>query len=250
MPEPTAQEQADWKRTQGSKPYPGSPEPIAGRCAANVVGQNKGLRDIGATTARYCKRYCGSGTDHVGIGTCSWHLGNTVPHIRNAERVKLEKDYQSLSSRLKDAVAPGEPEVMMAKMAGIAWEWYQFMIGKMDEIEDSLVNTDNAGVEHSRALLEAFERAGAQSFEIIKFMAQHKLAERLVALEEHQARYIATIFLDIINDYRLPLADGDREYAKKRFALGMEKAGSQLTPSWAAAEDIIDAVSYPEGHAG
>lgn len=246
MPELTPDELTRWRQTQGTKPVPGNPDPVAGKCNADIKTQNKGLRDIGCETSRYCGHGAGWGTTHKGFGHCKFHLGNTVNHVRGAAREKFDKEFQSLSSRLKTAVAPGEPEVMMAKMAGIAWEWYMFMIEQMDTIQQSLTYDDRAGIEHTRALLEAMERASIQAFEIVKFMATHSLKERLVALEEHQARAVANIFLTVINDYRIELSDDDRDFAKKQFALGMEKAGAELAPSWASAENILDAIVVEE----
>jgi hypothetical protein len=45
-------------------------------CGAQRMGQPKGVT---------CKRVAGAGTDHLGTGTCSRHLGNTANHRTAAE---------------------------------------------------------------------------------------------------------------------------------------------------------------------
>ena len=144
-----------WESHYPDIKIPGSAEPLEGKCGAKVT--SKEAREIGIT--RYCTKKAGMGTDHLGEGTCKWHLGATMRHTRGAVQRKMQKELVALSDRLEQPEPIGPPEVEAWILASKMKQWTLILEEKMNELNGILEVTDKAGVEHVRALIEVMERA-------------------------------------------------------------------------------------------
>lgn len=68
-----------------------------------------------------CTLFAGWGTDHVGIGRCKLHGGNTPSHRRKAQRVELER--QMVTFGMPIDVSPAEALLWLVRAASghVAW---------------------------------------------------------------------------------------------------------------------------------
>lgn len=230
----TPEEMRRWKQRMGDAKVRGSPEPVPGKCGAKINRQNKVFRELDIRTPRYCTWPAGRGTTHLGYGTCKKHLGNTVTHIRGAQRKIVADDFKkTLAKRIEHADMVAEPEVVMAKLAAMAGAYLEFLTEKMKTIQNNPVSTDVSGVERSRAIAEAWERSLVLTRDTVQFMMKHGLAERMVALEEHQARTIAQAVLEILYSPRLALPEEKIDLFKEMLRFKIEGYAAQLKPTWA-----------------
>ena len=230
----TPEEMRRWRERMGDQKVRGSPEPIPGRCGAQINRQNKILRDLEITTPRYCMRPAGAGTDHLGYKTCKTHLGNVKTMVRSAQREIVAQEFKkTLAERIGDADLIAEPEVVMAKLAAMAGAYLEVLTEQMAFIEGQMVTTDISGVERSRAIMEAWERAHTLVRDTVAFMMKHGLKERLVQLEEHQAYTLARAVLEILNNPQLELTEAQVDLFKSEFRAVVEQHSAGLEPSWA-----------------
>jgi hypothetical protein len=123
-------------------------------------------------------------------------------------------------------------------------QWSLILENKMDELNDMLATTDEAGIEHVRALVEILERAWERYQHALEFMMKYDLRKRVLELEEHQAQLVGQAFMAIILNQTLSLNEGQIELARNLFAQQMHALGPALEPSWAMgvvieAEEVI-----------
>ena len=144
-----------WGELHPDEKLPGSAEPLEGKCGARL--KNKELKELGIT--RYCYKTAGMGTNHLGAGTCKWHLGNTAKHTTGAVQTVMKKELATLSEQLGEPTPLGPPEVEAFQLASKMKQWTLILEDKMSELNGILEVTDKAGVEHVRALIEVMERA-------------------------------------------------------------------------------------------
>src|SRR5580658_10055930 len=72
----------------------GTDGPLEGRCGAlksERAGPNKNGR---GNPSKWCTLPAGWGTEHVGVGTCKHHLGNTEKHVKAAQPVMAAQAVQ------------------------------------------------------------------------------------------------------------------------------------------------------------
>lgn len=137
---------------------PGRGAPDRPRCGAKK-------RDGSGDT---CKRGAGQGTDHVGIGRCSLHGGNTPAHVVAAERVVAERAVDTLRSKLRrfDEFDGSDIDYRAEALRLIAfWKWraseYGRLLGEAYAAAERLRQAHEAGV-----LLLAGQDDGGESDEL------------------------------------------------------------------------------------
>ena len=224
-----------WSGHYPDKKIPGSESPLDGKCGAKVT--SKELRELGIT--RYCIKTAGMGTDHLGEGTCKWHLGATLKHTKTAVRKQMNKELMALSERLGQPDPIGPPEVEAWMLASKMKQWSLILEEKLVELNGILEVTDKAGVEHTRALIEIIERAWERYQGALEFMMKYDLRKRVIELEEHQANLVGAAFMAIILSQDLKLSEAQIEMARNMFAKSLNELGGDLEPSWI--HNIIDA---------
>jgi hypothetical protein len=213
---------------------PGSSEPLEGKCGAKIT--SKEAREI--NLVRYCTKKAGMGTDHLGEGTCKWHLGSTMRHTRGAVNRLMKQELTALSERLEQPEPIGPPEVEAWLLASKMKQWTLILEEKMSELNGIMEVTDKAGVEHVRALIEVMERAWERYQNALEFMLKFDLKKRVIELEEHQANLVGAAFMAIILSRDLKLSESQIEIARNMFVQKLTELGGDLEPSWM--RDIID----------
>jgi hypothetical protein len=211
-------------------------EPAEGKCGAKL--RSKPLRELGIV--RYCGKTAGMGTNHLGEGTCKWHLGNTSNHVKGAIQVVMQKELMTLSERLGEPEPLGPPEVEAFVLASKMKAWSLAIEEKMAELNGILEVTDKAGIEHVRALIEVLERAWERYQRALEFMLKFSLQERIVALEERQAAMIGAAFMAIILSQDLKLSEKQIDVARTMFSQKMSELGPDIEPTWASAIINVD----------
>jgi len=224
-----------WAEHYPDKKIPGISKPVEGKCGARL--RNKEIKEL--EIIRYCNKTAGMGTDHLGEGTCKWHLGNSAKHTRGAVRVKMKKELVTLSEKLGQPTPLGPPEVEAFQLASKMKTWTLILEEKMGELNGILEVTDKAGIEHVRALIEVMERAWERYQGALEFMMKYDLRKRVIELEEHQANLVGAAFMAIILSKDLKLSESQIEAARTMFANSMIELGGEMEPSWASG--IVDA---------
>lgn len=206
MGEFTDEEIALWTTHQAGKPIPGSAEPEEGKCGAILNGQNKGMRDLGIQTLRYCKRTAGWGTEHSGIGCCKYHLGNAPKHEIAAVRSQVLDRLQERRSLMENPPPLRHWTVELELMARRAKAW-------RDLIDDELLNrtqlftTTQTGKEEEIALINTAREASRDFSQLIQFVSKMDLANKKLELQREQAVAIANVVLKVCLDSSLGLSD-------------------------------------------
>jgi hypothetical protein len=224
-----------WAEHYPDQKIPGVSEPVEGKCGARL--RNKEIKELGII--RYCNKTAGMGTDHLGEGTCKWHLGNSAKHTRGAVRVKMKKELVTLSEKLGEPTPLGPPEVEAFQLASKMKTWTLILEEKMGELNGILEVTDKAGIEHVRALIEVMERAWERYQGALEFMMKYDLRKRVIELEEHQANLVGAAFMAIILSKDLKLSESQIDIARQMFSNSMIELGGEMEPSWASG--IVDA---------
>jgi len=219
-----------WANHHPDRKLPGTETAEEGKCGARL--RSTDLKELGIV--RHCGNKAGKGTDHVGIGTCKFHLGSTKKHVQSAVRVEAEIELRTLSEKLGDGEPLGNPEIEAWELARKTKQWSLILESKMDELNDTLVTEDEAGIEHARALIEILERAWERYQSMLEFLLKHDLRKRVLELEEHQARLVGQAFMAIILSQDLKLSEAQVDIARNMFAGQMQKLGPALEPTWAA----------------
>jgi hypothetical protein len=88
-------------------------------CGANLKAQG-----------RTCRNVAGKGTDHLGIGRCSRHGGNTPNHVANARELQAREACQHLGIPI--TVDPGLALLEEVATARGAEEFYAAMVAQLD----------------------------------------------------------------------------------------------------------------------
>ena len=228
-------EEEIWLQHYPDKKMPGVSVPQEGKCGAKL--RNKELKELGIV--RYCNKTSGMGTEHLGEGTCKWHLGNTINHTRSAVHVKMQKEIVNLSQKLGEPVPLGPPEVEAFQLASKMKTWTLILEDKMSELNGILEVTDKAGIEHVRALIEVMERAWERYQGALEFMMKYDLRKRVIELEEHQANLVGAAFMAIILSKDLKLSESQIDIARQMFSTSMIELGGEMEPRWASG--IVDA---------
>lgn len=223
-----------WESVYPDTKMPGNAEPVEGKCNARV--RDKRLKDL--DLVRYCNKTAGMGTTHFGEGTCKFHLGATLNHVKSAVKVQMTKELATLSERLGEATPIGPPEVEAWMLASKMKQWSVMLEQKLDELNGMVATTDKGGVEHARALIEIMERAWERFQSALEFMMKYDLRKRVIELEEHQANLVGAAFMAIILSQDLKLSETQIDIARNLFASKMREMGPEIEPTWAS--NIVD----------
>jgi hypothetical protein len=208
---------------------PGSAEPLEGKCGARM--RDKRAKELGLE--RFCQQRSGKNTPTVGQEgvRCSLHGGATKSHQKAAVEKVMSKEFVTITEKLGDLTPLGPPEVEAFQLATKAKRWLEYVEGQMGALGE-LANTDRAGIEHARAVVEIFERAMDRMQNYLAFALKFNLASRVVELEERQARLIAQAYISIILSQEMKLSEKQVATAREMFAEKMTELGPSLVPTW------------------
>jgi len=206
MPELTDEEATLWATHQPGKPIPGNPEPVDGKCNALLNGQNKGLRELGIQTERYCGRDAGWGTDHKGQGCCKYHLGNAPKHEIAAVRAYVLDKLEKRRALMENPPPLRHWTVELELEARRAKAWASLIDSELLNRTD-LFTITQTGKEEEIALIVTAREAHKDFTELVKFVSKMDLANKKLELQQEQARAIAAVVLGVCLDSSLSLTD-------------------------------------------
>lgn len=206
MPDLTPEEQTLWDQHQPGKKVPGSPEPIEGKCAAKLNGQNKGLRSLGIKTLRYCTLPKGGQTDHEGFGNCKYHLGATTKQELEAVKTQVLTLVEKRRAAMENPPTIRDWTIELDIMAR---EMKAFMVIARDDLlkRSSLYTTTQTGEEKEIALVNTYREAVRDFNDILKHVAKMDLKERQLQLKLNHVRAIAAVVKKVVLDSSLGLDD-------------------------------------------
>jgi|SRR5215472_7142785 len=145
-----------------------------------------------------CRRGAGWGTNHIGIGRCKTHMGNTKPHRANA----IKQEAMNFMGAPKD-INPLDAIVWCIRITAGEVEWLSTEIAKVPMnlwIEEAYVGKQMNVLQRARA--DAQDRLVRYSRDAI----QLGLAERAVRLAENFGLMIARLLENIAGELQLTRA--------------------------------------------
>lgn len=239
MGELTDEEALLWATHQPGKPIPGSPEPLEGKCGALLNGQNKGMRDLGIQTPRYCTQTAGKGTEHRGVGCCKWHLGNAPKHEIAAVRSQVLERLEQRRALMENPPPLRHWTVELELLARRAKAW-------MNLIDDELLNrTDlftitQTGKEEEIALIVTAREAHKDFSELVKFVSKMDIEGKKIELRKEQARLLAQHILEVCLDSSIGLDDEQADRVRDLLKAKLIKLTPILDDTFNI-DDVIDA---------
>ena len=238
-----AEQLAVWAQWYPNRKIPGSYEPLEGKCGSRLI--KKELRDL--DLVRRCTQRSGAGTEHLGVGSCKAHLGNSVLHVRGAMRQIVKRELSELSISLGESEPLGPPEIEAAKLMAKFKTWSLILEQQMDELNGNWSTYDRADMEHQKVVVELMERSHDRLMRSLEFAMKFNLDQRVVALEEQQINLLGAGIMKVILSQELKLSEAQIGIFRTLFAQEMTRLGPSLVPTWSSAirkvddADIVDA---------
>jgi hypothetical protein len=141
-----------------------------------------------------CRNFAGEGTDHLGIGRCKFHLGNTPAHKAHAANVEAQQRMIQLGGPIE--MRPHEALLAMLHLASGHTAWLREEIGELDDL----------GSKKGEALTRLYGEERDRVARVAKAALDAGVAERQVALAERYGAAIATVLRAIFSDPELGLS--------------------------------------------
>ena len=164
-----------------------------------AAGPNKKL--CGAKTTRgTCRNVAGKGTDHLGVGRCSRHLGSTEKHRIAAQREIAETQARkALEAEGYEAIANPVDELLRLGSEVVALK--DILRGRVAMLSDrEWAHENDKGDEEIRAIVGAYERALDRCERMLSGLLKLDLEARQVALAEQQAQVIHRVLAGVLTD--------------------------------------------------
>lgn len=170
-----------------------------------------------------CRRSKGYGTDHLGIGPCKFHLGNTRNVIRAAARFKAQQALVRLGQPIEQ-----DPQQALLELVWEAAGNVAFLRQEVGKLGGALVgdvkSLDREGAEHAvsedvRALVKLYGDWTDKLAKYSKACIDAGIAERQVQLAEAQGYAIRDLIESVLDALNL---DEDQRQ------VGRQVAGQKL----------------------
>jgi hypothetical protein len=151
-----------------------------------------------------CRKYAGEGTEHLGVGRCKYHLGNTKEHKIHAVKVTAQKEAAKAQQTLLEQavnfgvildIEPVEALLMTLRMSYGHLSWLRFEITQLK---------DKASFD-ARVLLRMFDDERERVARIAKMALDAGVQERQVRLAERYGEMLANLLMTIFGDPELAL---------------------------------------------
>lgn len=172
--------------------------PASDFCHGNTKSSGNGL----------CHRTAGWGTDHVGVGKCKLHFGNTKQsRVAGAEALLEKRARKELGQLNAEAEPIGNPLEELARLAGEAVRWKNIVAAHVAELRSlryavhSSVDCPACGnnftpqvpvgdSEQIRGEVILYERALKEAASIVIAIGRLNIEDRLVSIEESKAAIV------------------------------------------------------------
>ena len=166
------------------------PGPGKALCGAQRTNQPPGVT---------CRLVAGHDTDHLGIGHCKRHLGNTPTHEAAALREQATRELRRL---LPDASPVANPLLALQQLAGRVTAWLDLLESKVADMGEWRYQ-DDKGAEQLRSEVALFERAMTECRQVLTACGRLSIDERLAAIDEQVAGAVVAVIMGTLADLKL-----------------------------------------------
>jgi hypothetical protein len=148
-----------------------------------------------------CRAFAGQGTDHPGIGTCKFHLGNSQKHKTHAAK-------QEAMAKWAERTKFGEPlEVGPAEaLLGVL----HLSAGHLAWIRDELARIKDKRKHEAQVLMRLWDEERDRIARISKAALDVGVAEKQIQIAESYGQQLATLLRAIFFDSNLGLTDAQK----------------------------------------
>lgn len=156
-----------------------------------------------------CAKHCGAdrspdppctlpkgwGTDHVGIGRCRKHFGNTPNHQIHADRERAQRAVADFAAR-RDV----EPTEALLEVLGIRAGMVAYLRAVIADMDDERSLTQSVGEEARPSVwVELLETALREYARVAKACADAKIDERRIRIEESIGRQLSDVIRRVLD---------------------------------------------------
>jgi hypothetical protein len=138
-----------------------------------------------------CTFVAGWGTDHVGVGRCRLHGGNTRNQRAAAHAQQAEQKARALLANL-DVVSVDNPFAALGRLAGQVVAWQETIAGIVNELGERVRYEGAAGNEQLRAEIALYERAMDRCGQVLGMIARLNIEDRMARVSEQQAEIVVS----------------------------------------------------------
>lgn len=203
------------------KPQPGD-QNIAGSVTSAVPLNKEGKPICGAVKrdGEICRGAAGSGTDHLGFGTCKFHAG-AMPGNKALAARQEALAYVNEKKLLGQIAEDADPdEVMMEEVARSqrAVEYFDGLVNEMTADEEC----DPAGPRFQKVVWHWNEQRRLLA-NVSRLVVQAGIAKRTVEIQELQASAILAAILGVIASPELNLDPERQDMSRRMIALKLRE---------------------------
>lgn len=143
-----------------------------------------------------CTQRKGWGTDHLGIGACKAHLGNTANHQTAAAGEKARRAVAEFAAR-RDV----EPTEALLEVLGLRAGMVAFLAGRIADMERDaeLTQADGELALKPSVWVEMYDTALREYGRIAKACADAKIDERRIRIEESMGRQLSEVIRRVLD---------------------------------------------------
>jgi hypothetical protein len=142
---------------------------------------------------KLCRAFAGQGTEHPGVGTCRFHLGNTKTHQVSA--VRSEAQRRAIQFGQPVHVEPTEALLAVLHLSAGHLQW----------IKDEIAATEDKQGFDSQVLMRMWDDERDRVARVAKAALDCGVAERAVKLAETYGQQLAQVLRAVFMDPELAL---------------------------------------------
>ncbi|MFI5814834.1 hypothetical protein ACIA7S_28245 [Streptomyces sp. NPDC051643] len=133
-----------------------------------------------------CTFVAGWGTDHVGVGYCRLHGGNTKNQRVSARAEMVEAEARKVLATL-DVTPVSDPFAALSLLAGQVITWQEAISVIVNNLGNRVRYEGAGGAEQLRAEIALYERAMDRTGSILGMIAKLGIEDRMARVTERQA---------------------------------------------------------------
>jgi hypothetical protein len=130
-----------------------------------------------------CRAYAGQGTEHPGVGRCSFHGGNTPNHKKAAINLEVQKRMVTLGAPV-DFIDPASAMLGMLRASA----------GHVNWLREQIIEMDDLGTREAEVILKAYDQERDRLARISDAAVRAGVTDADLRVEEAQG----TIFMRIL----------------------------------------------------
>lgn len=195
-----------------------------------------------------CCQAAGWGTNHVGVGLCAFHGGNTPSHVKKHDRERAAEQVAMFG--LPRDIDPQTALLEEVQRTAGHIDWLKDLIQALEDPK-ALTQFTDAGIQPS-VWIEMYQKERAHLVTVSSAAIKCGVAERQVRIAEEQGRLLAMVLQAFIRDPELQLTPRQLAFAPKIIRkhiltapVDFETADAaqqvnDVTPAKAATAEVID----------